>query len=148
VSPQPRAPTPDQLLAMAYADGQLEPGARAAFEQRLAHEPALAAEVTDLRRIALLARALAPPEPQDHEWRRLRADPWHRLLTRGGTLLLVVGLSLELILLLTGTQDRLGAEALLLTGGAGVIGFLLLLTAAWRWRARNLPYDPYVEVQR
>ena len=29
-----------------------------------------------------------------------------------------------------------------------VAGFSMLLVAAWRWRRRTLPFDPYIEVKR
>lgn len=148
MSPERREPTEDQLLAMAYADGELDPSAAAAFEARLVVEPDLALEVTETRKLALVARAVAPAEPQDHEWARLEADPWHRLLTRGGLALFMVGLGLEFILALMGLQQRFEGQLLIASGLLTVGGFAMLLTAAWRWRRRSLPYDPYVEVKR
>lgn len=133
---------------MAYADGELDPSAAAAFEARMASEPELAREVTETRKLTLLARAVAPPEPQDHEWNRLEADPWHRLLTRGGLLLFLLGLSFEVCLALLGQRDGFEGQLLIVSGGLTVAGFSMLLSAAWRWRRRSLPYDPYVEVKR
>ncbi|QDU68097.1 hypothetical protein [Engelhardtia mirabilis] len=141
-------PTPDQLKAMAYVDGELPAGEWAEFESRLRREPSLAREVAELQGLALLARQMAPPEPQDHEWERLRADPWHRLFTRGGLALLLGGLGTEAALLLLGIQNEVGEHALLFSGGAGLAGFVMLLAAALRWRTRNLPFDPYVHVRR
>lgn len=143
-----REPTPDQLRSMAFVDGELPPADRRAFAERLQREPDLAREVAELQGLALLARQMAPPEPQDHEWERLRVDPWHRLCTRGGVALLVGGLATEVGLLLTGLQARFGEDALVLTGGASLIGFGLLLVGALRWRRRNEPFDPYVHVRR
>jgi anti-sigma factor RsiW len=148
MSPEEREPTPDELLAMAYADGELAPAEATEFERRMRADPALSREVADLRRLELVARAVAPPEPQDAEWNRLRADPWHRLLTRGGAALFVGGLGLEAALALTGLRDGFAGGPLFVSGLVTVAGFALLFTAAWRWRRRNLPYDPYVEVKR
>ena len=51
----------DRLAAMAYVDGELAPAEQAAFEQRLAHEPALAQAVARERALrARLASAYAP----------------------------------------------------------------------------------------
>ncbi|MCK9684550.1 anti-sigma factor family protein [Scleromatobacter humisilvae] len=51
----------DRLLAMAYVDGELPTGEHAAFEQRLAHEPALAGAVGRERALrARLQSAYAP----------------------------------------------------------------------------------------
>ena len=145
MSPEEREPSADQLLAMAYADGELDAEAARDFERRMAGEPELAREVTDLRKLELLARAVAPPEPQDHEWARLYADPLQRVLKRAGMVLLVAGIALEMSLALTGLA---GGSNLLLAGVLTLAGFTLLLSAAIRWRKRCLPYDPYVEVKR
>lgn len=148
MSVEEREPTADQLLAMAYADGQLDPESRADFERRMASEPTLAREVAEIRKLELLARAVAPAEPQDHEWARLEVDPWHRLLTRGGLALFLGGITLEVALLLLGVQERLGGSMSVASGSAILVGFTMLLLAALRWRKRTLPYDPYVEVKR
>ncbi|MHC4261448.1 MAG: hypothetical protein ACYSWX_02930 [Planctomycetota bacterium] len=148
MSVEEREPTADQLLAMAYADGELDPESRADFERRMASEPTLAREVAEIRKLELLARAVAPAEPQDHEWARLEVDPWHRLLTRGGLALFLGGIALEVALLLLGVQERLGGSMLVASGSAILVGFTMLLLAALRWRKRTLPYDPYVEVKR
>ena len=51
----------DRLLAMAWVDGELPPAERAAFDARLAHEPALAAAVARERALrATLQSAYAP----------------------------------------------------------------------------------------
>lgn len=144
-----RDPTADELLAMAYVDGELDAEAARAFERRMLDEPELAREVAELRRLEVLARTLAPPEPQDGEWARLRADPVHRVLTRLGAVLLVGGLGVEVALGLTGLLEhtRVG-RLILVTGLASLAGFTMLLIAALRWRRRNLPYDPYVKVRR
>ena len=148
MSVEEREPTADQLLAMAYADGELDPESRADFERRMASEPTLAREVAEIRKLELLARAVAPAEPQDHEWARLEVDPWHRLLTRGGLALFLGGITLEVALLLLGVQERLGGSMSVASGSAILVGFTMLLLAALRWRKRTLPYDPYVEVKR
>ena len=148
MSSEKREPSPDQLRAMAYVDGELRDPERGEFEARLRVEPALARGVAELRGLDLLARQMAPPEPQDHEWTRLRADPWHRLLTRGGVALLLGGCAVEVVLILVGLQAGIGERGLLISGAAIVVGFVMLLAAALRWRRRNLPYDPYVHVHR
>ena len=70
-----REPSRDELLAMAYVDGELAPDAAAEFEGRLADEAHLGLHVAEFKKLELMARQLAPPEPADHEWLRLGRDP-------------------------------------------------------------------------
>src|SRR5262245_41563902 len=133
---------------MAYADGELEPSQRSAFELRLAAEPALRREVARFQRLALLARQTSPPEPADHEWAALERELVHRGGRRLGLLLVAVG------------SAGLGAWgcAALCACGLGLwpkilsiallAGLLLLFLVALRARLRTLPYDPYSQVKR
>jgi len=141
-------PTRDQLLAMAYADGELNDAGRAEVEQRLKQDSKLGREVADYRALQILGRQLAPPEPMDFEWERLAADP----VQRGG-----VGLGW--VALLTGSvgfgsygvvevvRSDMPAvpKALVLSF---ILGFSLLLLFTLRARLRTLPFDPYRSVQR
>ncbi len=144
-----REPSADELLAMAYADGELSAGERAAFEARLAAEPALGREVAELRALAVLAQRLAPQEPMDHEWRRLAADPVQRGAVGLGWIGLMAGAvglgGLALWRFATDPSIDVVERGLVL---ALVGGAALLLTAAVRARLRTLPYDPYRSVER
>lgn len=141
-------PSRDELLAMAYVDDELAGEERARFEARLPDEPALARRVAEYRRIEVLARQVAPPEPADHEWRRLAQEPARRAgvglglgLVVCGTAL-VVGWSLvELFASDAPLPVQVGVPAL-------VAGFAILLVSRLRDRLRTRPYDPYTEVQR
>jgi anti-sigma factor RsiW len=145
-----REPTRDELLAMAYADGELSGAARAEFEQRLAREPALAHEVRAVRALAVLARSAAQSEPQDAEWERLERDLLQRLLQRGGFTLFSVALCVTLAAALAAAfgldawNDVLVPSCLV----CWILGGAALLVAALRWRRRTLPHDPYVDVLR
>ncbi len=143
-----REPTREELLAMAYADGELALGERRAFEQLLAERPDLSRDVVRYQRLQVLAREAAPPEPMDHEWRRLGRDPRQRALVFLGWALACLG---SLCLLgwagwALATSDlalwpKLGLAAVLL-------GTALLLAAAVRARLRTRPFDPYLEIRR
>lgn len=143
-----RPPTDDELAAMAYADGELAPDARAAFERRLASDPRLAREVASQRRIAVLARSFAPPEPMDAEWASIARSPGQRtmrgtgftLLVSGALLLLVYG-EWELFMSAAPLAVKIGATAI-------VVGLVLLAVSALRARARTRAFDPYEDVQR
>ena len=67
-------PTRDELLAMAFFDGELAPEARAEFEARLADDADLRRQVAELKELDVLARNAAPREPMDHEWAALERD--------------------------------------------------------------------------
>ncbi|TAJ11426.1 MAG: hypothetical protein EPO68_14490 [Planctomycetota bacterium] len=146
-----REPTRDELVAMAYVDGELdgegERDARAAFEQRLLREPALAREVAELRRLEIAARLALPPAPLEAEWARLRVDRVQALLRR--------------IALLCGVVAALGALALAATRGApklepawlacaalALVCAAAALGAVLRTRLRTRAVDPYVHVER
>ena len=143
-----RHPSRDELLAMAYVDDELDPAERARFEARLADEPRLALRVSEFQRIEVLARQVAPPEPADHEWSRLGAEPARRAglglgwgLVVGGTALLI-GWSLVQIL---APDAPLAAR---LSVPAIVAGLAILLATRLRDRLRTRPHDPYTEVKR
>lgn len=143
-----RQPTRDELLAMAYVDGELAAQARAEFEQRLAAEPALRREVSALRDLELLARQAAPKEPADHEWAALAREPSQRAALGLGAGLLIVG---ALALLMVGMWELVRAELAPLLKwplAALVLGAAFLFGAVLRARLRTLPHDPYRKVQR
>jgi len=143
-----RQPTRDELLAMAYADGELAAPARDEFEQRLAREPALRREVSALRDLELLARQAAPKELADHEWEALAREPLQRATLGLGAGLLIAGL---LALAAFGVYTLLVAELAPLVRWplvALLLGGTLLFGAVLRGRLRTLPHDPYRKIQR
>ncbi len=141
-------PTPDQLLAMAYADGELTPAAAREFEARLSREPALVREVADHVRLDVLARQAAGPEPADYEWKRLRGEPLQSVGMRVGWILFVAGL----VAVAAWVLWRLEASALdpwiRVALGAALFGLAVLVAFTLRARLRTLPYDPYRDIQR
>lgn len=143
-----REPSREELEAMAYADGELSGEDRAAFEARLAQRPDLVREVARHQRLNVLARHAAPPEPMDHEWRRLARDPFQRaLLGLGWTL----GLGGLLLLAGWGLHGLFSSDLELfpkLALAAAGLGFLALGLAVLRGRLLTRPYDPYTEIQR
>jgi hypothetical protein len=144
-----REPSRDELLAMAYVDGELADDAVLEFERRLPDEPALVREVAELKRLEVIARQTAPPEPIDHEWNRLEKEVLHSggnflgfLLAALGTLGLSGWALIELF-----REDELGVFPKLLIAMT-IGGFAILFLVILRARLRTLPYDPYTEVKR
>jgi len=143
-----REPTREELQAMAYVDGELDGDERRAFEARMSAEPALGREVAELRGLALMARGMAPPEPTDHEWERLRSGAVHQVGSRLGLFGLGSG---ALALLALALWSLLSGEASLplkLAVSALASGALILFAVVLRSRLAQLPYDPYTKVQR
>ncbi len=141
-------PSRDELLAMAYVDGELDENARRDFELRLAAEAPLALEVAELRQLAVLARQVAPPEPMDSEWDRLEKEWLHTggrsfslLLTAAG----VIGLFLWGVYAAATASFGLVPRVLLVALLVGLAGLFLVTLRA---RLRTLPYDPYTKVKR
>ena len=143
-----REPTPDELLAMAYVDGELDADSLREFEERARVSPALCREVAQLKKLDLLARQQAPPEPMDHEWTRLAQDPLQRASLGLGWSLLVVavlsGFAFAVYSLWTSEMELIGKTSLV----ALLVGLTLLFLHVLRGRLRTMPYDPYTEVKR
>ncbi len=138
----------DQMLAMAYVDGELDAAELRRFESRLAVEPALAKEIAELRELALLSRRTVPPEPEDREWQRLGRDPLHRKGLRLGLwlcVLAVAGFAAALGVTVLDSGEHWTMQLFLLSGTAGVC-LVTLLTL--RERLAVLPHDPYRKVHR
>ena len=143
-----REPSRDELLAMAYVDGELDEAARQSFEVQLTESESLRLEVVELRKLGILARSMAAPEPIDLEWRRLALDPLQRTSTVMGFAALAVGA--------TGLAGWVGwmvwSSALPTTPKALLavlcLGALVLFLVTLRGRLRTLPYDPYTEIER
>jgi anti-sigma factor RsiW len=141
-------PTSDQLLAMAYADGELSPAAAREFEARLSREPALVREVADHVRLDVLARHAAGPEPADYEWNRLRDEPLHSFGMRLGWSLFVAGLVSVAVWVLWSLESSALDPWIRLALGAALLGLAVLVALTLRARLRTLPYDPYRDIQR
>jgi anti-sigma factor RsiW len=146
--PEEREPSSDELLAMAYADGELAPAERRAFEARLEREPRLVREVAEHLRLDVLARAAAGPEPADFEWKRLAAEPLQRSgLGLGWTLFVLGAVALSVWVLWAVAVSDLGLAPKLalaaLVAGASLIGGFTL-----RARLATLHLDPYRDIER
>ncbi len=146
--PVDREPTQDELLAMAYADGELSEDRRHSFEARMLREAPLARLVAEHRALEILARSAAPPEPIDTEWRRLERDPLVRWTQFLGWALLVggaLGLCAYGVLQVWSSDLPPVPKALVL---AAIVGLLLLGLGTVHSRISTLPYDPYRNVER
>ena len=143
-----REPSRDELLAMAYVDGELAAADNDTFEKRLATEPALAREVAELQKLGVLARQFAPPEPKDHEWQRLENEVLHSTGWTLGWILTAIGVSglgvCGAVGILVSDMNPMVKFFLTVTSLGLVSLFLLVLRA----RLRTLPLDPYTEVKR
>jgi len=143
-----REPTENELLAMAYADGELTAEAREEFEQSMSSDASLRTEVSQLKHLEVLARRCAPKEPLDYEWESVRSEPVQVAGTGAGWLLAIVALMSGVIWLLyvAATSELAFAFKLCLFSAVG--GFFLLLAMTLRVRLKTMQHDPYRDVQR
>ena len=143
-----RPPTDDELLAMAYADGELDGAALAEFEARLAREPALGREVADLLKLHILAREVAPKEPEDFEWARINRSRPRRLLLSLVWIFILIDVAGLIGYGLYAFLDSAAPLALKCAVTLGLGAFLVWFGLVARARLRTLPYDPYSEIKR
>jgi len=142
------APTTDELLAMAYADGELSPQAVRDFETRLARESRLRVLVADQQRIAVLAREAAPAEPLELASLIVERGAPMSALAFLGRALLALGLAWTILWLALSALD--GAWRPPLAGAAlsAALGLVLLAARAWAVRRATRHLDPYRDVRR
>jgi anti-sigma factor RsiW len=133
---------------MAYVDGELDTEERREFELSLANRSDLRLEVARLRRLELLTRYAAGPEPMDHEWRELELDPVHRAGFGLGFLLLTAGsLALATLALYALWSSRVPVLVdVAITAIA--VGFVALFLVTMRARMRTRHLDPYSDIER
>jgi len=146
--PADTEPTRDELIAMAYADGELSGEGRREFEVRMLREPDLGRLVAEHRALEILARHAAPPEPIDTEWRRLARDPivrWTQALGWFACVAGAMGLAALGIVEIWAADMHPIPKALVL---AAIAGLLLLLFVTVHARLSTLSYDPYRNVER
>jgi anti-sigma factor RsiW len=146
--PADREPDRDELLVMAYADGELGHEERRVFENRMAHEPVLARGLAEHRALELMARQAAPPEPMDTEWKRLAGDPLLLTVRLAGWVLFILGglgLGVFGILGVWNSEIEAAPKTLFLALIAGTVVLFLHTVHA---RVSTLPYDPYRSVER
>lgn len=142
-------PSDDELLAMAYADGELSDSARAQAGRRIATDEAFALRVAHYQRLDVATRTATPPEPADTAHANLAASTTQRTAITLGWLALTIGaigfyawIVYEMI---RDEELEVLPKVLILSA---IAGFLLLLLAVLRNRLRELPHDPYTKIQR
>jgi anti-sigma factor RsiW len=143
-----REPSREELLAMAYADGELSGAERVEFERLLESREDLRRVVARERELAVLGRLAAGPEPMDAEWRALEQDHVHRAGLGVGLALVLGGLALGAASLLYLLWSAALPLALQLGATATVVGAAVLLLRALRARLRTRPLDPYTGIRR
>jgi anti-sigma factor RsiW len=141
-------PTREELLAMAYADGELSGTEREEFERVLERRADLRELVARELRLDVLARASAGPEPMDLEWRAMDAEPLHRATLGVGLTLVLAGLALGAFGLLYFLWASALPRAVPIGVTAAMAGATVLGARALRARLRTQALDPYTEIRR
>jgi anti-sigma factor RsiW len=133
---------------MAYADGELAPAARNEFEARLARDAELRRLVAEQRRIAVIAREAAPPEPLELAALSIERGGANAALFFAGRALLAVGAIWVVVWLALSCFDGVARPPIAGAAIALFSGFALLLLRARNVRRAVLHLDPYRDVRR
>ena len=142
-------PTEDELLAMAYADGELEPEARREAAKRIAEDDAFALRVAHYQRLDVTTRTAISHEPQDTARAELPREPLQRATISLGWMSATVGFIAFYAWVfyeILQNEEMSGAPKVFLLCAAG--GLFLLFLSVLRGRLRELPYDPYTDIER
>ncbi len=141
-------PTTDELLAMAYADGELSPEAVRVFEARLAHEARLRVLVADQQRIAILAREAAPSEPLELATLIVERGTPHLFLASFGRALLGLAIAWVAVWMCLACFDGTWRPPIAGAALAATLGLGFLALRAWLVRRATHHLDPYRDVRR
>ena len=142
-------PTEDELFAMAYADGELAPEARREAAKRIAEDDAFALRVAHYQRLDITTRTASSHEPQDTARARLASEPLQRATISLGWMSATVGFIAFYAWVfyeIMQNEEMSGAPKVFLLCAAG--GLFLLFLSVLRGRLRELPYDPYTDIER
>jgi len=134
---------------MGYLDGELDEEHRRRFEEKLAADPELAAELARYRRLNELTGAMQFREPSDLEWQHFWNRLYNRLERRAGWIFVIAGAALVLaygvkeLIMTPRIQPLLKTGALLM-----LVGFALLFWSVYRGKRRIWKVDRYRGVRR
>ena len=148
IQPSPE-PTEDELLAMAYADGELAPEARREAAKRISTEDAFALRVAHYQRLDVTTRTATSSEPQDTARAKLAEEPLQRATLGFGWVSATLGFIAFYAWIfyeILQNEEMSGAPKIFLLCAAG--GLFLLFLSVLRGRLRELPYDPYTDLER
>lgn len=134
---------------MAYLDGELDEGRRRRFEEKLASDPALAAELAKYERLSDLTGAMHFDEPSDLEWQDFWNGLYNRLERRTGWILLLVG---ALFIAVYGIRELIITPEIRPLLKVGILlmltGFGFLVVSVYRGKQRIKKVDRYHGVHR
>ncbi|MHC4938382.1 MAG: anti-sigma factor family protein [Planctomycetota bacterium] len=133
-----------EILLMGYVDGELDEADRRRVEEALASDPALQAELAEMRRLKDLTAELGIDDKTDAELKIFWGSVYNRMERRIGWMLLLAGVlglgALGLFFFLDSDETHWMVKVL--TGCMG-LGALILLWSVWRERMLVLPHDRY-----
>ncbi len=140
----------DYLIEMmGYVDGELDDERRRRFEEKLASDPELAAELSRYQRMSELTGAMEFQEPTDLEWQ----DFWNRLYNclerKTAWILLVLG---AVLVTAYGVRELIVSPEIRPLLKSGVLlmlaGFAVLFVSVYRGKAHITKVDRYRRVRR
>jgi len=133
-----------EILLMGYVDGELDDDDRRRIEDALASDPALQAELEEMRRLKNLTADLGIDEKTDAELKTFWGSIYNRLERHTGWALLLAGVlgltSLGFFVFMESKATHWSVKALV---GCMGLGALILLWSVLRERLHILPHDRY-----
>jgi len=133
-----------EILLMGYVDGELDEADRRRVEEALANDPALQAELAEMRRLKDLTADLGIDDKTDTELKIFWGSVYNRMERHIGWMLLLAGVlglgALGLFFFLDSDETHWMVKVL--TGCMG-LGALILLWSVWRERMLVMPHDRY-----
>ena len=133
-----------EILLMGYVDGELDEADRRRVEEALASDPALQAELEDMRRLKSLTADLGIDTKTDAELKSFWGSIYNRLERHTGWALLLAGVlgitCLGFFVFMESETTHWSVKVLV---GCMGLGALILLWSVLRERLHILPHDRY-----
>lgn len=133
-----------EILLMGYVDGELDEADRRRVEEALASDPALQAELEDMRRLKDLTADLGIDTKTDAELKTFWGSIYNKLERNTGWALLLAGVlgmtCLGFFVFMESETTHWSVKVLV---GCMGLGALILLWSVLRERLHILPHDRY-----
>ncbi|MHC4956331.1 MAG: anti-sigma factor [Planctomycetota bacterium] len=133
-----------EILLMGYVDGELDDADKKRVEEALASDPALQAELEEMRRLKELTDGLGIDEKSDADLKRFWGSIYNKMERHTGWALLIAGVlgltSIGFFVFMESESTHWSVKVLV---GSMGLGALILLWSVLRERLHIMPHDRY-----